>query len=192
MQIRNAATSHLYQVNIIDGIPDFTNAVIIDSQPVGGYSAFSDMQLGIDGKIYHAYSIGSAREINIIHNPNILGIGCNYEANAIPLTNAGVNLPIFIDTWFSNNYCKFDFVSENYCLTDNTVFTLTNFNGVQSVSWDFGDGQTSVAINPTHAYTNAGTYTVTLEVTLSDNTSQTITKTIEIFNKPSNFLIEHD
>ncbi|GAB4580290.1 MAG: hypothetical protein Fur0022_30290 [Anaerolineales bacterium] len=46
-----------------------------------------------------------------------------------------------------------------------SVFTSTvNQTGV-SYAWDFGDGGTSTAANPTHQYNAVGTYTVTLEVT---------------------------
>jgi outer membrane protein assembly factor BamB len=44
-----------------------------------------------------------------------------------------------------------------------------------SYHWDFGDDTTSDEQNPTHIYTNAGNYTVTLTVT--DNTSNTSTDT---------------
>ncbi|RME28685.1 MAG: PKD domain-containing protein, partial [Candidatus Zixiibacteriota bacterium] len=36
---------------------------------------------------------------------------------------------------------------------------------ITAYSWDFGDGATSTAANPTHTYSAAGTYTVTLTVT---------------------------
>ena len=45
--------------------------------------------------------------------------------------------------------------------------------------WNFGDGTTSTGQNPTHTYTTAGTYAVTLTVT-GDAGSNTITKTAYI------------
>lgn len=40
--------------------------------------------------------------------------------------------------------------------------------------WDFGDGFTSTSQNPTHCYSVAGTYSVTLTVTTSDGCTNTI------------------
>lgn len=40
-------------------------------------------------------------------------------------------------------------------------FTNSSFNGITYL-WDFGDGTTSTEENPTHVYTTAGIYTVTL------------------------------
>jgi len=45
------------------------------------------------------------------------------------------------------------------------VFTDASTNGPTSWAWDFGDGGTSTAQNPSHSYTVAGTYTVTLTAT---------------------------
>ena len=44
------------------------------------------------------------------------------------------------------------------------VFNNTSTNGV-SYSWNFGDGNTSTDMNPTHIYNDEGTYTVVLTVT---------------------------
>lgn len=49
--------------------------------------------------------------------------------------------------------------------------------GITSYLWDFGDGTTSTAANPSHTYTTAGNYTVTLTVTGPDGTS-TVTQTV--------------
>jgi PKD repeat protein len=51
---------------------------------------------------------------------------------------------------------------------------------IAAYAWDFGDGSTSSAANPSHSYVAAGTYTVTLTVTdnsgdsVSDSTSAVI------------------
>src|SRR5512135_2043679 len=49
-------------------------------------------------------------------------------------------------------------------------------------AWDFGDGATSTEQNPTHTYTDPGTYTVSLEVTdaASNTTTDSTTATIMI------------
>ncbi|HEX2105332.1 MAG TPA: PKD domain-containing protein [Solirubrobacteraceae bacterium] len=48
--------------------------------------------------------------------------------------------------------------------------TATNGSASTTFSWDFGDGATSTAQNPTHTYTRAGTFNVTLTVTDGANT----------------------
>src|SRR5207253_530084 len=45
-------------------------------------------------------------------------------------------------------------------------------------AWTFGEGGTDSTQNPTHAYTAAGTYTVTLKVTDSAGVSSTSTLTV--------------
>jgi PKD repeat protein len=47
-----------------------------------------------------------------------------------------------------------------------------------SYAWNFGDGVTSFMENPTHVYTKAGTYTVTLTVT--DSRGGTFSDTFEV------------
>jgi len=51
---------------------------------------------------------------------------------------------------------------------------------ISSYSWTFGDGGTGTGVSPTHNYTSAGTYTVTLAVTdnLGAQTSATTTTSI--------------
>lgn len=62
--------------------------------------------------------------------------------------------------------------------------------GSYTYAWDFGDGDTSSDANPSHSYTTAGTYNVTLTVTDSSGrnftTKQTVT--ISLAPPPSNTL----
>ncbi len=60
------------------------------------------------------------------------------------------------------------------------TFSNSSTNAV-SYSWNFGDGTTDTAQNPSHTYANAGTYTVTLTATGSSGTTpSTKTQTITV------------
>ena len=56
-----------------------------------------------------------------------------------------------------------------------TFTDLSSGTGLYSWAWDFGDGALSTVANPTHLYTDAGTYTVSLTVT-GTNGGDTVTK----------------
>lgn len=65
------------------------------------------LQLGPNGKLYRAmsdsYSIGSPF-LSVVNNPNQVGLGCDYQHNAIALTNdSRQGLPPFITSFFSEN-----------------------------------------------------------------------------------------
>ena len=124
------------------------------------------LQLAPDGKIY--VPITYSNYVNRINNPNILGVGCNFQLNALSLgTGIGyLGLPQFIQSYFNATFSV-----ENLCLGAITNFTLNASQAPTSVLWDFGDGTTSTAINPTHQYATAGNYTVTVTVTSSDGTA---------------------
>ena len=58
-----------------------------------------------------------------------------------------------------------DFTTQNVCLNDTTFFeNLTTLSNGQIIgnAWNFGDGNSSNAFEPSHVYTAPGTYQVTL------------------------------
>jgi PKD repeat protein len=59
-------------------------------------------------------------------------------------------------------------------------FTNTSTGDVQDVTWDFGDGSNSVAVNPSHAYNATGTYTVKLTVIDSAGKASTYSAVVQI------------
>ncbi|MBD3225483.1 MAG: PKD domain-containing protein [Caldithrix sp.] len=62
------------------------------------------------------------------------------------------------------------------CAPLTVSFTDQSSGEIDSWNWDFGDGNTSTAQNPSHEYTSPGTYTVSLTVSGPDG-SDTETKT---------------
>lgn len=60
----------------------------------------------------------------------------------------------------------------------------------ESYVWDFGDGDTSLAENPTHIYTSPGTYNVTLYATGPGGTeSITYSDVVTVLNRPNASMI---
>lgn len=85
------------------------------------------------------------------------------------------------------------FTNDILCTTDTIAFTdLTpEPNGVPLSSWvwDFGDGTTDSTQNPTHVFTSAGSYTVSLTIVTDSGCVNSLTKTLQAYLKPvSNFV----
>ena len=91
--------------------------------------------------------------------------GGNYSVFLIVTTNTGC-----ADTVFKSNMIEvgikpavsFSYVNTIGCSPLAVQFTNTSTNYV-SCLWTFGDGTTSTATNPTHTYTNNGTFSVILK-----------------------------
>uniref|UniRef100_UPI00384A9B80 PKD domain-containing protein n=1 Tax=Dyella ginsengisoli TaxID=363848 RepID=UPI00384A9B80 len=66
-------------------------------------------------------------------------------------------------------------------LTVSFTDTSTDSDGtIASRSWNFGDGTTSTATNPSHTYAAAGTYSVSLTVTDNGGASNTKTQSVTV------------
>ncbi len=94
-----------------------------------------------------------------IQSANDLFGGCSPEATAV--TNAWYAVGVG-DPFTFGVHPEFTPNPSSGCIVPLTVsFANTTSNG-SSYSWDFGDGATSTAQNPTHVYTSYGNYTVKL------------------------------
>lgn len=68
-----------------------------------------------------------------------------------------------------------------FAATDlNVTFNSECSEGANSYQWQLGDGTTSNEANPTHQYSSAGDYTVTLTATSSSGATDTKTQTITL------------
>lgn len=87
-----------------------------------------------------------------------------------------------------------DFTTADVCLdilaSFNDASTITT-GTINNWQWTFGDMGTSAIANPTHQYSQTGTYTVTLTVTTTDNCRHTVSYPITIFPEPvADFTVE--
>lgn len=78
---------------------------------------------------------------------------------------------------------NFTMSTDTGCNPTIVQFTNTSSGSPSSYSWSFGDGGTSLLVNPAHTYNSIGTFTVTLTISLNGVTS-TQSKTVTIFGTP--------
>jgi len=131
--------------------------------------AIRSLQLGPDNKIY--VCVASHSYLDIISNPNTVGIGCNYKQDGIFLggRKSSHGLPTFIPSLFFLKKILF----ENVCFGDSTKFSLPNT--VDSVVWNFGDpasgiNNTSTDFEPSHVFSSPGVYNVSISAIVGSNT----------------------
>ncbi|PZR16248.1 MAG: hypothetical protein DI539_17655 [Flavobacterium psychrophilum] len=121
------------------------------------------LQRGPDDKIYVARH--HQNYISVIHNPDVLGIGCNFQPIALSLLTGNTPSPLstnglpntILSPIFRINSDK------QACIGESVIFAISQPAGqFDTVFWEFGDGNTSNQHNPSHAYQQAGSYHVKL------------------------------
>ncbi|SNT02120.1 Por secretion system C-terminal sorting domain-containing protein [Ekhidna lutea] len=77
-----------------------------------------------------------------------------------------------------------DFVADTICISE-TLFFSNNSLDASSYSWDFDDGETSTAFEPSKIYADTGTYQVSLEAfDSSGNCSDVLIKEVRVNRNP--------
>ena len=143
------------------------------------------IQLGINGKIYLTIFSGTTK-LSVINNPDIVGLGCDFQYNSIPIAGTQFyGLPLFSASIFNQL-----FTVDKLCFTDVTEFNLLNAQPNTTAIWNFGDGNTSANINPRHTYASPGNYTVSVSINGTvPKTKNIVISQIPTATKPQNILI---
>jgi len=167
----------VYQWNLLAG----NQAAINASVTVVGTSASSEtgaLQLGPNNKMYLArYPM---QWLGVVNSPNTVGVGCNFVDNGVGLSGKScyIGLPDFISTIFT---LKPTITAVPNCLT--AKFTLSDTTGISGLNWNFADpnsggNNTSTVISPSHTFTSAGTYIVSVIINYAcktDTVKQSVT-----------------
>ena len=166
----------------LNAIDVSTSRTIIHQQN----SFIGALQLAPNGKIYAA-NTANRFSLDVINNPDELGLLSNYVAGGQPLaagTSSNLGLPPFIQSFF---LAKIEI--DNLCLGNTTQFSIDSNETFDSIQWDFGDSSAINTINsPTHVYANIGVFTVSATLTLGTEV-KSFSRTIEISEIPTAFSV---
>jgi len=169
-----------------EGLEQYDIATHVKTDLIG--SNFTTMQLASDGRIYMAGAV--ATKLWVIQNPNLSGAACGVQQLNVQFNQFFYHFPTFIESNPQNILPEILFT--NACQLEPINFSITNASNIQSVLWNFGDGNTSTELTPVHAYANAGEFTVTLSITYISGNTQNITKQIIISELPVKLTIQFD
>lgn len=163
------------------------------------------LSIGPNGKIYVATN---KIWVDVIHKPNVKGIGCQYEEESISLItclktyHSSYSLPNYIQSYFLDTISGIPCIDTSlaqFSFIDSCIQSTANFYDESSLfpedinyrKWNFGDPNSnenniSSIANPIHKFTSAGSYIVTLivasDTSASPCRSDTIVKTVQIIN----------
>ncbi|MHA3790003.1 PKD domain-containing protein, partial [Flavobacterium hauense] len=163
-------------------IPD--SEVVFYNTPNGTSGA---LQIGLDGKIYYArlnnqYYLAAINDPNNFAAPDLdlFSVFLGGKLHALGLT--GFPQPFYNANIFINGkqdiqtFCAEEPIDFSYCFSGGVLPDWT-------VHWNFGDGNTSTEESPVHSYSESGSYTITLEITIGQNVIK-VTNSVTIVTKP--------
>ena len=118
-------------------------------------------------------------------NPSVvLGAPGSYTATLIVTDSAGCSDTLSQNVTVNPQPVAAFNVTGNNCQGAPITFNNTSTGNPTGYSWNFGDGNTSTLQNPTHTYSNNGTYTATLIVTNAFGCSDTIQQSVQVNGPP--------
>ena len=126
-----------------------------------GYSDDAGHAWNIDGyqnQYFHCNWGWGGSANGYFYFDNLNGGGYNFIDNQAALLNIlpdGINSP----------FALFDYYIDDLYVEFSNLSNLINDDSLVSYSWNFGDGNSSNEISPTHIYNNYGEYAVSLVVT---------------------------
>ena len=137
-----------------------------------------------NNKLYVA--IGNAERLDEISNPNALGLGCDYVCNAVSFSPATCQLGLPAQVPFGGFAASstITFLPDS-CLQSSISFSITTASPINQINWNFGDptsgaNNVSTSLNPSHQFSEIGTYQITAIVEF-DCYTDTITENITLF-----------
>lgn len=173
-------TVYQFDATAPDSLSYVNSSVLVGSvhQTVGTSNGqFLWMQAAPDGKIYGVRQ--GLYYLFTLNYPDEYGIDCGFQLDGYQLNNkAARSLPQFVSSYTQHIYYTGSCAGTAFQFTANFQPTPV------SITWDFGDGGTSNQMNPTHIYTNPGTYEVVAYVVYPDGKTGEAHREVLVYGVP--------
>jgi len=188
--IRDGISCNLYQYDLTTGIVTF----IYQNNPKTNNGVFG-LQLGPDGRIYIANS--NFDSVGVISQPNLAGLACDFNVDGVSVSphTMFASLPNNIDAlYYTDTLFTPNFSFSTNCGDSSATFTDNSNITPYEWWWSFGDAASgsnnhSTLQNPTHHYTQPGTYTVTMNAYEGCASVDSIAQTVTISKCPPALII---
>ncbi|MFL5729846.1 MAG: T9SS type A sorting domain-containing protein [Cytophagaceae bacterium] len=131
------------------------------------------LQLGPDDKLYvtNASNGATPSYIGVVNNPNVSGLGCNYNRTGFMLNNGSGVLPNY--TWGMSNISWINppnpVITNSGCYVNHQLgFDFKTYFGsditiiANTIEWNFGSGYVPGPKDITYTFPGNGTYTVSV------------------------------
>ncbi len=192
-------SSSVYQWDLCQATP---SAIVASQNTVAtatGALELGAFQLAPDGKIYIARYADTC--LATIDNPNVYGVNCNFVNKSVGLMGkkCQLGLPNFISSLLAPppQFTVTIGTSSNVIGCMSASFTSPPTStavvpgcsslswSVSSILWDFGDpnsgsNNNTTQLHPLHMFSGIGTYTVSMIVFYSNNTTDTVQQVLNI------------
>ena len=176
----------VYQLNL----STYTSAAIASSNTFiyspnlepNGYPCLQ-IEQAPNNKLYVA--IGNAGRLDEISNPNSLGLDCDYVTNAVGFSPATcqLGLPAQVPLGGFAASSTVTFLPDS-CIQNSISFSIATTSSINQISWNFDDptsgaNNSSSDLNPSHLFSEIGTYQITAIVEF-DCYTETVTQNITV------------
>ena len=150
------STAELFTIDLSTGAATSVGLVTINGESFGGTTA---LEFGPDGVLYALPNVRSSIYGHLLSIDSQTGAATDLGYTGAEWLNAltAGTMSQVVAIFVANPTTGF------HPLT--VTFTDQSLGNVTSWSWDFGDGSSSTMQNPSHTYTDPGTYTVSVTVT---------------------------
>jgi len=208
--ISNTYNNYLYRCEISGTCSPkvYTNSakLVVNAAPsapgtISGYSTIcsntnqSYSIAAVSGATSYEWSFptGWTNDASTTNFINIVNNSTSGNVSVVAKNGCGTSSASTLSVTVSNQPAPTPNFSVNYstqCLSGNS-FIFTDLSSpaastsISSISWNFGDGNTSTSSSPTKSYNAAGTYNVLLNVTANNNCVSSISKSVIVNPAPT-------